>query len=231
MKTACSNVPVSRNGAEPAPRWLSYYIITVRVAYFVAYTRLTTAQRIWHKHYQSLCAWNFLSCLTFCWSEVFSPEEAKLAKRREKKKLPILLKRKFIRQASRRCRRALDPHTDWRTRCHCLLWLGYIWNVTVTRTQQKLPPFNKAATLLVKTQLHIAGSPEKALNYFFSSVESATASCLTSGDLNLVATFSDVCWSGPVSAGTPIFVLDPTTGDPLDQGNYFPAELSFKYHK
>ena len=37
----------------------------------------------------------------------------------------ILLKRKFIRQASRQCQRALDPHTDWLTRCHCLFvaWL------------------------------------------------------------------------------------------------------------
>ena len=38
MKTACYSVPVSRNGVEPAPRWLSHYILTVRVAYFVAYT-------------------------------------------------------------------------------------------------------------------------------------------------------------------------------------------------
>ena len=137
MKTACYNVQVSRNGAEPEPRWLSRYIITVRIAYFVAYTRLTsqmtvvvetsqgkpllssiipplfsrfslclsispflslslshfhvllvskvevcdfsklyssfyidqiTAPPIWHKHCTSLCAWNFLSCLTFCWS-------------------------------------------------------------------------------------------------------------------------------------------------------------------
>ena len=46
---------------------------------------------------KSLCAWNFLSCLT-C----------------------ILLKRKFIPQASRQCQRALDPHTDWPTPCYCL---------------------------------------------------------------------------------------------------------------
>ena len=35
------------------------------------------------------------------------------------------------------------------------------------RTLQKLPPFNQAATSLAKTQLPIAGSPEKALNFFF----------------------------------------------------------------
>ena len=29
-----------------------------------------------------------------------------------------------------------------------------------------------------------------------------------------MATFSDVCWSGLVSAGTPSFVLDPTTVTP-----------------
>ena len=51
----------------------------------------------------------------------------------------------------------------------------------------------------------------KRLELFFS-FESATASCVSSGDL--VATFSDVCWSGLVSAGTPSFVLDPTTVTP-----------------
>ena len=60
---------------------------------------------IWHKHCTSLCAWNSLSCLFFL--------------------LFLFLKRKFIRQASRQCQRALDPHTDCRTRCHCLFvaWL------------------------------------------------------------------------------------------------------------
>ena len=101
-KTACHNVPVSRNGAEPAPGRLSHYIITLHVAYFVAYTlddHSSTHRCILHKHCKckSLCAWNFLSCLT-C----------------------ILLKRKFIPQASRQCQRALDPNTDWPTRCHCL---------------------------------------------------------------------------------------------------------------
>ena len=54
----------------------------------------STHRCILHKHCKckSLCAWNFLSCLT-C----------------------ILLKRKFIPQASKQCQRALD-----RTRCHCL---------------------------------------------------------------------------------------------------------------
>ena len=78
------------------------------------------------------------------------------------------------------------------------------------RTLQKLPPFHSTATSLAKTQLPIAGSPEKALNFF--SFESATASCVSSGDL--VATFSDVCGSRLVSAGTPRFVLDPTIVTP-----------------
>ena len=74
MKTACYNVPVSRNGAEPAPRWLSHYIITVRVAYFVMYTfdwpQFYTSMHLAQAHgsCKSLCACNFLSCLTFCWS-------------------------------------------------------------------------------------------------------------------------------------------------------------------
>ena len=50
--------------------------------------------------------------------------------------------------------------------------------------------------------------PGKGSELFFS-FESATASCVSSGDLNLVETSSDVCWSRPLSAGTPSFVLDP----------------------
>ena len=84
----------------------------------------------------------------------------------------ILLKRKFIRQASRQCQRALDPHTDWLTRCLCLflawlhlpeskllLWFG------LYKSCIKFCHHSKA-TLLAKTQLPIAGSPEKALNFF-----------------------------------------------------------------
>ena len=39
-----------------------------------------------------------------------------------------------------------------------------------------------------------AGAEGEDLLVFFFSFESATASCVSSGDL--VATFSDVCWSG-----------------------------------
>ena len=77
------------------------------------------------------------------------------------------------------------------------------------RTLQKLPPFNS----------HVVGQnaaphcriPGKGSDFFFS-FESATASCVSSGDL--VATFSDVCGSRLVSAGTPRFVLDPTIVTP-----------------
>ena len=78
----------------------------------------------------------------------------------------ILLKRKFIRQASRQCQRALDPHTDWLTRCHCLFvaWLHLKCYCDSDST--------KVATIQQprrwpKTQLPIAGSPDKALIFFF----------------------------------------------------------------
>ena len=79
----------------------------------------------------------------------------------------ILLKRKFIRQASRQCQRALDPHTDWLTRCHCLFvaWLHRKCYCDSDSTLEKLPPFNS----------HVVGQnaaphcriPGKALNFFF----------------------------------------------------------------
>ena len=37
LKTAFYNLPVSRNGAQPALRWLFHYIINVCAAYLVAY--------------------------------------------------------------------------------------------------------------------------------------------------------------------------------------------------
>ena len=131
-------------------------------------------------------------------------------------KLPVrssfLQKRKFIRQASRLCQRALDPHTDWPTRCHCLFvaWL-HLKCYCDSDSMTYKSCHRSTATSLAKTQLPIAESPEKVCTFF--SFESATASCVSSGDL--VATFSDFCWSGLVSAGTPSFVLDPTTVTPV----------------
>ena len=71
-----------------------------------------------------------------------------------------------------------------------------------------MPPFN--SHIVGQNAAPIAGSPEKALNFF--SFESATGSCVSSGDL--VATFSDVCGSRLVSAGTPRFVPDRTIVTP-----------------
>ena len=69
---------------------------------------------------------------------------------------------------------------------------------------------HSTALSLAKTQLPIAGSSEKALNFFFFWISHCQLCELwSSGDP--VATFSDVCWSGLVSAGTSSFVLDPTT--------------------
>ena len=102
-----------------------------------------SSTRTWHKHCKCPCAWNFLSCLTFCWSassfnkQVYSVKE-------------------YL------TRTQTDAHVV--TVC---LWTGYVKNVAVTRTQQNLPPFNKTATSLAKTQLLILGSPGKALNFFF----------------------------------------------------------------
>ena len=87
------------------------------------------------------------------------------------------------------------------------------------RTLQKLPPFN--SHVVGQNAAPIAGSPEKALNFF--SFESATASCVSSGDL--VATFSDVCGSRLVSAGTPRFVLDPTIVTPVSSSS---AQFEFR---
>ena len=36
LETACNNIPVSRNGAQPAPRLLFHFIFTACVAYLVA---------------------------------------------------------------------------------------------------------------------------------------------------------------------------------------------------
>ena len=147
MKTARNYVPVSRNDAEPAPRWLSHYIITVRVVYFVAYTldwpQLHVSMH-WHKH----CLFALeTSCPVFFF--VFVVENAS----------------SFDKQVD-----SVEEHlTRTQTDAHAVivcLWPGYIKNVTVTRTQQKLPPLNKAATSLAKTQLHIAGFPEKARSFF-----------------------------------------------------------------
>ena len=68
----------------------------------------------------------------------------------------------------------------------------------MTRTQQKLPPFNKAATSLAKTQLlkRIIGKGSE----LFLSFESATVSCVSSGDLNLVA-YSQRCLLERASQG------------------------------
>ena len=88
------------------------------------------------------------------------------------------------------------------------------------RTLQKLPPFNS----------HVVGQnaaphcriPGKGSEFF--SFESATASCVSSG--YLVATFSDVCESRLVSAGTPRFVLDPTIVTPA-LSSYSGAQFEF----
>ena len=139
---------------------------------------MTTAPRIWDKHCKSLCFWNFLSCLTSY----------------------ISLKRKFFRQASRQCQRALDPHTDWRARCHCLFvawlhlkcWLGLNKSCHHSTRQPRRWP-KRSSTLQ---------DPRKRLWTFFFRFESATASCVSSGDLNLGA-YIQLCLlhrSRPVSA-------------------------------
>ena len=78
----------------------------------------------------------------------------------------ILLKRKFIRQASRQCQRALDPHTDWLTRCHCLFvaWLHLKCYCDTDSTKVATIQQPRCCT---KRSSTIAGSPEKALNFFF----------------------------------------------------------------
>ena len=152
------------------------------------HTRLTTAPRARVDASctsiatcKSLCAWKFLSCLTPCWSAS-----------------------SFDKQVDSVKEHLTRTQTDSLFVCglvtsKILLWFGLYKSC-----------HRSTATLLAKTQLPIAGSPEKALNFF--SFESATASCVSSGDL--VATFSDVCGSRLVSAGTPRFVLDPTIVTP-----------------
>ena len=149
MKTACYNVPVSRNGAEPAPRWLFHYIITESLS---GLHTLSRTPSIDHS----------------------STHLAQALQVSFRLKLPvlsyILLKRKFIRQASRQFQRPLDPHTDWPTRCHSLLvaWLHLkcYCDSDSPKRQTLLPLLSKAAASLAKTQLHLAGYPEKALNSF-----------------------------------------------------------------
>ena len=156
MKIACYNVPVSRNGAEPALRWLSHYIITICVAYFVAYT--------------------------LDWPQLHASGTSTASLWRLK--LPvlsyILLKRKFMRQASRQCQRAFDPHTEWRTGCHslCVTWLHLKCCCDSDST--------KVATSHVVCQNAAPHCtiPRKSSDFF--PFESATASCVGSGDLNLV---------------------------------------------
>ena len=131
----------------------------------------------------------FLSCLTFCWSASSFDKQVDSVK-------------EHLTCVRHRLTYTLSLFVCGLVTSKMLLWL-----------RLKLPPFNKAATSLVKTQLY--KDLRKRLWTFFFSFESATASCVSSGDLNLAAaTFSDVCWSGPVSAGTQSFVLDPTTVTP-----------------
>ena len=56
MKTACDNLPVSRNGAEPAPRWLSHYIIAIvkRFLVFGKQTYTSEAAAIVSKTFRSI---------------------------------------------------------------------------------------------------------------------------------------------------------------------------------
>ena len=117
-KRLATTFQVSRNGAEPA--FSLHNHCPCRVLCRV-HTRLTTAPRI-----DASCT-STATCKSLC-----------------RLKLPvlsyILLKRKFIRQASRQCQRALDPHTDWLIVC---LWLGLVTSkMLLWFGLQKLPPFN-----------------------------------------------------------------------------------------
>ena len=107
------------------------------------HTRLTTAPRIDASctstaTCKSLCAWNFLSCLTFCWSAS-----------------------SFDKQVDSVKEHLTRTQTDSLFVCglvtsKMLLWFGLYKSC-----------HHSTATSLAKTQLPIAGSPEKALNFFF----------------------------------------------------------------
>ena len=139
-----------------------------------AHTRLTTAPRIDASctsaaTCKSLCAWNFLSCLTFCWSAS-----------------------SFDKQVDSVKEHLTRTQTDSFFVCglvtsKMLLWFGLY---------KSCHSFNSHGW--PKRSSPLQDSPEKALIFF--SFGSATASCVSSWDL--VATFSDVCGSRLVSAGT-----------------------------
>ena len=139
----------------------------------------STHRCILHKHSKSLCAWNFLSCLTFCQSASSFDKQVDSVK-------------EHFKWPAHRLAHTLSLFVCGLVTSKMLLWFGLYKSC-----------HHSTATSLAKTQLPIAGSPEKALNFF--SFESATASCVSSGDL--VATFSDVCGSRLVSAGTPRFSI------------------------
>ena len=133
----------------------------------------------------------------------------------------ILLKRNFIRQASGQCQRALDPHTDWPTRCHCLFvaWLHRKCycdsDSTKVATIQQPRRWPKRSSPLQDPRRRLRTS------FFFNQPLPAMWALR-----DLVATFSDVCWSGLVSAGTPSFIIDPTTVTPALSS--FSAQFDFR---
>ena len=107
------------------------------------HTRLTTAPRIDASctstaTCKSLCAWNFLSCLIFCWSAS-----------------------SFDKQVDSVKEHLTRTQTDSLFVCGLLTSKMLVWFGLYKSCHRS------TATSLAKTQVPIAGSPEKALNFFF----------------------------------------------------------------
>ena len=106
--------------------------------------RTSTHRCIWHKHCTSLCAWNFLSALSYIYWSASS----------------------FDKQVDSVKEHLTRTQTDAHAVTVCL-WPGYSTSKMLLWLGLNKSCHHSTATSLAQTQLHNAGSPEKALNFFF----------------------------------------------------------------